>query len=202
LKPQDNRDTGALCFSKNTLDLLSQFTCLKNIDEAIREVTTNRKHPLFKKVCSAVSVHLIGKNNALGKMKLHREVRRLAIIGDLLDEKSWKLKLITRMYLFEKNIKNTCDTNRNINISDCFWKRHPVLKDSADKKIERLYNRFEKTKEIFQKYPMLDFVMPEPMLQNHSEFSKLSSVVRDYVKMADQQHTVPSTQSPKLRIVK
>jgi hypothetical protein len=190
-----------LCIPQRTLDLLNNYTCLTNIDEELRGITSNKSHPLFDKAVTAIANYRTGKGAELSSLKLQKTARLLSMVGDLLAQPQWQLNVLTRLRKLEHRLeKNASLEGSKIDADD--WVKYTWANAAASEKIQRLISRHSKAIKALQPHPILNLIDENLLHPAHAQHKQTKEVLRNYVSPDNASNTRLGDKSTTLRVVK
>lgn len=171
--------SGLIALEKKTLDVLSDFTCLVDINTVLKTIGDDPNHTLNKTMVRTMAKQMIGHSYKLGDLRIEHHIKLKAMSADLFGAQAWKFKAAERLGA----IRDKCnDTRSYISEGSSFWIQNKKATIQATNRINRLKTRMNPLKTMLSDFPMLS--------QMHPEINKVSTgteerkaMVRNYIAM-------------------
>lgn len=171
--------SGLIALEKKTLDVLSDFICLVDINTVLKSIGDDPSHPLNKTMVRTMAKQMIGHNYKLGDLRIEHHIKLKAMSADLFGAQAWKFKAAERLGA----IRNKCnDARSHISEGSSFWTQNKKATIQATNRINRLKARMNPLKAMLNDYPMLSQMHPEINKVNTGTDER-KAMVRNYIAM-------------------
>lgn len=171
--------SGLISLDSKTLEVLTYFSCLVNIEDKLTEISEDRNHQQHKQMVRAIAKRAIGTYTVWDKTRLQHYKYLSNSLKTLFPSDGWKFMALDRLIKIQYHLKKDSfyRSNSKMGKFKTAFEEATDVCDSLKQRITPLIN-------LFSMYPMLEFIEHKT---GSADREKQYSAIREYVLLKNAQ---------------